>query len=299
MTTHGGARLREMLAVAHEEALPVIAPGAPNALTARVIADVGFPCVYVSGAGVANWSLAVPDLGLTTRSDVVHEVTRICDAVDVPVIADADTGYGNALAVRRTVREFERAGVAAIQLEDQVDPKRCGHFDGKAVIPVDEMLGKLAAALDARDDAGLVVVARTDALAVEGIDAAIERAHAYREAGADAIFVEAPLDRTELIRIGAEVPGPLVANMVEGGKTPLTSRADLGAMGFDLVIYANVAPRAALHAMQDVLHVLLVEGDTRSVEERIASVDERNRLTGMAAWRDLDARYGDAGRSTR
>jgi 2-methylisocitrate lyase-like PEP mutase family enzyme len=297
MTRPGGAQLRSMLAAARADATPVIAPGAPNALTARIVVDAGFPCVYVSGAGIANWSLGVPDLGLTTRVEVVQEVARICEAVDVPVIADADTGYGNALAVRRTVHEFERAGVAAIQLEDQVDPKRCGHFDGQAVIPAAEMLGKLGAALDAREDRDLVIIARTDARAVDGLDAAIERAVAYKDGGADAIFVEALLDRSELARVGTEVPGPLVANMVEGGKTPLTSRADLGAMGYDLVLYANVAPRAAMQAMQEVLQVLLVEGDTRSVEDRIVSMDERNRLTGMALWRELDARYGTTGQS--
>jgi 2,3-dimethylmalate lyase len=292
MTT-GGARLREMLASAHATAQPVLAPGAPNALTARIVVDTGFSCVYVSGAGVANWSLGVPDIGLTTRTDVVQEVARICDAVDVPVIADADTGYGNALSVRRTVREFERAGVAAIQLEDQDDPKRCGHFEGKAVVPVGEMVGKLSAAIDARGDDSLLIIARTDARAVEGLDAALERARRYHEAGADAIFVEAPVDRAELARIGAEVPGPLVANMVEGGKTPLTSRAELGGLGFDLVIYANVAARAAMAAMQDVLGVLRDDGDTRAVQDRIVSMAERNRLTGMTEWRELDARYGD------
>jgi 2-methylisocitrate lyase-like PEP mutase family enzyme len=296
VTDKGGARLRALLASARATALPVVAPGAPNALTARIVADAGFASVYVSGAGIANWSLGVPDLGLTTRSEVVLEVARICEAVDVPVIADADTGYGNALSVRRTVRDFERAGVAAIQLEDQVDPKRCGHFEGKEVIGADEMVGKLSSAVDARDDEALMIIARTDARAVEGIDAAIDRALIYKEAGADLVFVEAPLDRAELARIGAEVPGPLVANMVEGGKTPLVSRADLGALGFDLVIYANLAPRAAMQAMQEVLHVLLVEGDSRSVEDRIVSVAERNRLTGMSDWLELDARYGDSER---
>src|ERR1700712_1057703 len=184
-----GARLRELLA----GPVPVLAPGAANALGARIVADCGFDVVYVSGAGIANWSLGVPDLGLTTMSDLVTEVARICDAVDIPVIADADAGYGNALNVRRTVREFERAGVAAIQLEDQVDPKRCGHFEGKEVVPTGQMLAKLHAAVEARRDPDLVIIARTDARAVEGLDAAIERACAYKEAGGDALFVEAPL----------------------------------------------------------------------------------------------------------
>lgn len=295
MTIHGGARLRELLAAARTAKLPLITPGAPNALTARIIVDQGFDAVYVSGAGIANWSLGVPDLGLTARSDVVHEVERICDAVDVPVIADADTGYGNALAMRRTMRDFERAGVAAIQIEDQLEPKRCGHFDGKAVIGVDEMVGKLSAALDARRDDALVIIARTDARAVDGLDAAIERAITYRAAGADAIFVEAPTNTSELARIGAEVPGPLIANMVEGGKTPLETRADLGAMGFDMVIYANLAPRAAMKAMQEVLTSLRNDGDSSAMTDRIATMAERNRLTGMDQWRDLDGRYGSRG----
>jgi 2,3-dimethylmalate lyase len=294
VTSHPGARLRQLFDAARTAGLPILSPGAPNALTARIIADAGFETVYVSGAGIANWSLGVPDLGLTTRTEVVHEVGRICDAVDLPVIADADTGYGNALAVRRTVRQFERAGVAAIQIEDQVDPKKCGHFEGKAVIPMAEMVGKLRAALDARIDDNVVIVARTDARAVEGLDAAIDRARAYKEAGADAIFIEAPVDADEMARIGREVPGPLIANMVEGGKTPLVSRADLGALGFDLVIYANLAPRAAMLAMQSVLGTLLANGDSTSVLDRIVTMPERNRLTGMAAWRDLDHRYGTA-----
>jgi 2-methylisocitrate lyase-like PEP mutase family enzyme len=292
----GSRRLRSLLADARDTRLPLLAPGAPNALTARIIADCGFDTVYVSGAGIANWSLGVPDVGLTTRTEVVHELERICESVDVAVIADADTGYGNALAVRRTVREFERAGAAAIQIEDQLDPKRCGHFEGKAVVPVEEMLAKLAAALDARREEGTVVIARTDARAVDGLGAAIERAVAYKEAGADLIFVEAPTDRAELARIGTEVPGPLVANMVEGAKTPITGRAELGALGFDLVLYANLAARAAMRAMQEVLAALRDDGDSRGVQDRIVSMAERNRLTGMSSWRDLDDRYG-TGRS--
>ncbi|MGD9796630.1 MAG: oxaloacetate decarboxylase [Acidimicrobiia bacterium] len=282
-----GQRLRALLA----SSAPVLAPGAANALGARIVADCGFDVVYVSGAGIANWSLGVPDLGLTTMHDVVTEVARICDAVDLPVVADADAGYGNALNVRRTVREFERAGVAAIQLEDQVDPKRCGHFEGKEVVPVGQMLAKLRAALEARRDPDLVIIARTDARAVEGLDAAIERACAYREAGADATFVEAPLDLAELARIGAEVPGPLVANMVEGGKTPIVGRDELGRLGFHLVVYANVAARAAMKAMQGALTDLAVAGTSADLGDRIVTMAERNRLTGMDGWRALDDRY--------
>jgi methylisocitrate lyase len=288
MAATPGGRLRQLLATD----APVIAPGAANALSARIVADCGFDVVYVSGAGIANWALGVPDLGLTTRDDVVTEVARICRAVEVPVIADADTGYGNALNVYRTVEEFERAGVAAIQLEDQVDPKRCGHFEGKAVIAASEMEAKLHAAADARRDRDLVIIARTDARAVEGLDAAIERANRYRAAGADMIFVEAPLNEAEMARIGAEIGGPLVANIVEGGKTPVVSRDQLRELGFHLVIYANVAARAAMKAMQDVLGVLKAEGSSVNVQDRIVTMAERNRLTGMDKWREFDSKYG-------
>jgi 2-methylisocitrate lyase-like PEP mutase family enzyme len=282
-----GGRLRELLA----DDPPVIAPGAANALGARIVADCGFDTVYVSGAGIANWSLGVPDLGLTTMADVLGEVGRICDAVDLPVIADADTGYGNSLSVHRCVRAFERAGVAAIQLEDQVDPKRCGHFEGKEVVPAAEMVTKVRSAVDARQDSDLVIIARTDARATEGLDRAIERAHMYHEAGADALFVEAPLDAGELARIGAELPGLLVANIVEGAKTPTVERSELGRLGFDLVIYANLAARAAMLAMHGVLTALRAQGSSAGLEDRIVTMAERNRLTGMAAWEALERRY--------
>jgi len=270
---------------------PVLAPGAANALGARIVADCGFDVVYVSGAAIANWSLGVPDLGLTTMHDVVAETARICDAVELPVVADADSGYGNALNVRRTVREFERAGVAAVQIEDQVDPKRCGHFEGKEIIPQAEMLAKIHSFLDARRHESLMLIARTDARAVEGLDRAIERARAYHQAGADAVFVEAPENVNELARIGREVPGLLVANMVEGGKTPIVGRDDLKRLGFHLVIYANVATRAAMLAMQGVLTALQREGSSARLMDRIVTMTERNRLTGMEEWQAIEARY--------
>ena len=283
-----GGQLRQLLV----DDAPVLAPGVANALGARIVSDCGFSTVYVSGAGIANWSLGVPDLGLTTMADVLREVERICDAVDLPVIADADTGYGNALNVYRTVRAFERAGVAAIQLEDQVDPKRCGHFEGKEVSTAAEMVTKIRSAVDARSNPDLMIVARTDARATEGLDRAIERAHQYREAGADAIFVEAPLDEGELARIGAEVPGPLVANIVEGAKTPTLERSELGRLGFHIVIYANLGGRAAMRAMHDVLTALRAQGSSLGLEDRIVSMTERNRLTGMDTWQALERRYG-------
>jgi 2,3-dimethylmalate lyase len=263
---------------------PLLAPGAVNALGARLVADAGFEAVYASGAGIANWSLGAPDIGLTTLTEMADSMARICDAVDLPVVADADTGYGNEWNVARTVRLYERAGVAAIQLEDQVEPKRCGHFEGKEVIPLADMVAKIRAAADVRRNPALMLIARTDARAVEGIEAAIDRAHAFRRAGADMIFIEAPQSEAELARIGAEVPGPLVANMVEDGKTPLLPLATLGKMGFALVLYANFAPRAAMHAMQLALAHLRSMGSSHGFEDRIVSMDERNRLTGLAAW---------------
>lgn len=290
MTETAGRRLRRLLATRP----PLLAPGAANALGARIVADCGFDVVYVSGAGVANWSLGVPDLGLTTMHDVVREVERVCDAVEIPVVADADTGYGNALNVRQTVRQFERAGVAAIQLEDQVEPKRCGHFEGKEVVSEREMLVKIASFLDARRDDDLILIARTDAREVEGLDRAIERACAYQRAGADAVFVEAPHDLGELARIGREVPGLLVANMVEGGKTPIVASDLLGELGFHLVLYANLAARAAMFAMHEVLTALKAHGSSASVTEHIATMAERNRLTGLEEWQALESRYEES-----
>jgi len=284
-----GSRLRRLLA----DKAPLLAPGAANALGARIIADCGFDTVYATGAGIANWSLGTPDLGLVSMTEVAGEVARICAAVELPVIADADAGYGNPLNVHRTVREFERAGAAAIQLEDQVDPKRCGHFEGKAVVPTADMVAKIRAAADARRDASLVLIARTDARAVEGLEAALDRAHAYREAGADMLFVEAPMDAGELARIGAAGLGPQVANVVEGGKTPTLPLDELGRLGFSLVLYANLAQRAAMKAMHEVLTGLRIRGSSAGLESMIVSMAERNRLTGMDAWR---AREDDASR---
>jgi len=282
-----GSRLRRLVATS----APVLAPGAANALGARIIADCGFDVVYATGAGISNWLLGAPDLGLVTMTEMAGQVARICEAVDLPVIADADTGYGNPLNVTRTVRMFERAGVAALQLEDQVEPKRCGHFDGKQVIPKADMVAKLKAAVDARRDASLVIIARTDARATEGLDAAIERAHAYRDAGADWCFIEAPQDEAELARVGREGPGPLVANMVENGKTPILPRARLGELGFSLILYANLAQRAAMQAMGEALAHLITQGVSDGLEGRLVTMDERNRLTGMSYWRGLEQKF--------
>lgn len=284
-----GSRLRAILG----EGGPLLLPGCADALTARIAVDVGFEAVYATGAGISNAMLGLPDVGLATMDEVVDQVARICDAVDVPVVADIDTGYGNAVNAIRAVRRFERAGVAGVQIEDQVFPKRCGHFVGKEVIPRSEMLGKLRAVLDERRHTETVVIARTDAIAVEGVDAAVERAIAFAEAGADLVFVEAPPDRDVLAALPARIPAPLVANMVEGGVTPSCTLEELGAMGYRVVLYANTALRAAMLATRDALATLQLDGDSRRLSDRIVSWQDRQRLVGKPTIDALEQRYGD------
>jgi len=269
----------------------VLIPGAPNALAARIIEATGFPVVYVTGAGLANSYLGAPDLGLTTATEVADHVAAIRDAVNVPIIVDADTGFGNALNSRRTVRLLERAGANAIQLEDQVFPKRCGHFERKQVVPKAEMVQKIKAAVDARADPGLMILARTDARAVDGLEAALDRAAAYEEAGADALFVEAPQSVEELRRIPAQVPGTHICNMVFGGKTPLISREELGQMGFAGILYANAALQAAMLAMRRVLTHLKTHGSLAGAEAEVLSFEERQAFVDFARFKDLEKRY--------
>ncbi len=272
----------------------MLLPGAPNALTARVIEEAGFEAVYVSGAGIANTHLAVPDIGLVTVSELVTQVDAMSEAVELPLVVDADTGFGNAVNVRRTVRDLERAGAAAIQLEDQVSPKRCGHFAGKAVIPVAEMVGKIRAAADARRDDDLVIVARTDAAATEGIEWACERARAYTEAGADVLFVEAPRTAADLRYVTEHVPGLHVANMVEGGLTPLQTRQELGELGFAVVLYANSAMRGAVTGMRRVLDHLLEHGDTTGVQHSLIDWQDRQHLVRKEEFDLLEKTYSTA-----
>ena len=269
----------------------VIVPGAANAMFARLIEATGFEAVYVTGAGIANMHLGVPDIGLTTMTEVADTLARISDTVSIPVIVDADTGFGNAVNVVRTVRTFERAGAAAIQIEDQTFPKRCGHFVGKAVVPLLDMLSKIKAAADARDDSAFQIIARTDARAVEGIDRAIERALAFVEAGADVTFVEAPVDLNELSRIPKDICAPQVANMVFGGKTPDPGRAKLQELGYSIVLYANVVLQSALKASRDVLTELGKGGSLASVADRLGSFEERQKLLGKDTWDELERRY--------
>lgn len=295
------ARLRTLI----ETEAPVVAPGTFNALFARLIAAAGFPAVYLSGAGVANSLLGRPDIGLITLNEMVMIGERICDVVDVPVIADGDTGYGGVHNVARTIRAYERAGIAAVQLEDQVFPKKCGHFEGKEVVGVEEMLQRIAAALDARsDDDGILIIARTDARAPLGLDEALERARLYGEAGADILFVEAPQTVEELGRIGRELSEwPLLANMVEFGKTPLLPAAELGELGFSVVITPGSITRATTKAAEDVLAELAKTGTTAGYLDRMksfAAVNEMLGLTDANAWEaDLAERSSRLSAATR
>ena len=269
----------------------LLVPGAPNALAAKIIEDTGFEAIYVTGAGITNMHLGAPDIGLITLSELADHVGAMRDAVGLPLMVDADTGFGNALNTRRTIQVLERAGANAIQLEDQVFPKRCGHFAGKAVIPTDEMVAKLKAAVDARVNGDLMIVARTDARAPNGFADAMERAERYIEAGADMTFVEAPLDKDELAAIARDLPVPQIVNMVAGGLTPLVGRAALAEMGFALVLYANAALQAAIHAMQTVLGSLKENGSLDAVMGQIAGFEERQRAVAKPLYDALEQKY--------
>jgi methylisocitrate lyase len=268
-----------------------VAPGAHNAFTARIIEQAGFKAVYMTGSGAAMDLLGLPDLGFLTMTEMVAHAGNIVQATSLPVIADADTGYGNALNVVRTVREYERAGVAGLHIEDQVAPKRCGHFPGKEVISREEMLGKIEAALDARRDKNLVIIARTDARAVLGLKEAVERGQAYAKAGADMVFVDAPESAEELRLIASSIPAPVMANMSEGGKTPLLRAKELQEMGYKLVIYPRSAAGAAAKAIQELMVVLQRDGTTEKYLDRIISFEGRNQITGLAYYQDLEKKY--------
>ena len=283
----GAKQLRALLA---SDQL-IVAPGVPDALAARLVARAGFPAVYASGGAIAR-AMALPDLGLLSMSEVVDRVRPIVEAVDIPVIADADDGYGNPLNVRRTVAAFERAGVAALHLEDQAAPKKCGHLDDKALIPAQEFAQKLRAARDAATP-DLVLIARTDAIAVEGFDAAIQRAHLYHDAGADLLFVEAPESEDQIVRIAQELPGPKLINMFHGGKTPLLSTQRLAELGYRIVIIPSDLQRAALHAMAEVLRALKRDGDSHAFAERMVSFQEREEIVGTETFLALGERYRD------
>jgi 2-methylisocitrate lyase-like PEP mutase family enzyme len=269
----------------------VTVPGAANALFARVIEDLGFDVVYVTGAGVANMHLGAPDVGLTTLTEVASVTAAVADSVALPIIVDADTGFGNPVNMVRTIRVLERAGACGVQIEDQTFPKKCGHFAGKDVVPLAEMVQKVEAAVDSRVDSDLQIIARTDARATAGLQEAIDRANAFIDAGADATFVEAPLTLEELARVARELPVPQVANIVFGGKTPDPGASMLAEMGFSIVLYANAALQAALKASYEVLGALKTTGSLVSVAERLASFEERQRAVSKASWDQLESRY--------
>lgn len=287
MSTSYNQTLRQLL----RPGAGVVIPGAGNALAARIIEAAGFPVVYMTGAGVANSYLGGPDMGLVSVTEMAAHVAAIREAVRVPIVADGDTGFGNALNMVRTVQLYERAGASAIQIEDQVFPKRCGHFENKSVVPKAEMVQKIKAAVDARRDADFMILARTDARAMEGFDAAVERMVAYKEAGADLLFIEAPRSEEELRRIPREVPGAHIANIVFGGKTPMLPAETLGQMGFAGILYANAALQSAMLAMRDTLAHLKRHGTLAGAEDRVLHFDERQRFVDYQRWVDMEQRY--------
>ena len=273
----------------------LVAPGVYDALTALIAARAGFEALYVSGAGIAYTRLGRPDIGLVSMSEVAETVTLIRDRVEAQLIVDADTGYGNALNVQRTVRLLERAGANAIQIEDQDFPKRCGHLDDKTLVSAQEMAGKIRAAVDARTSRNTLIIARTDALAVEGFDRALARVALYRDAGADVLFVEAPRQREELSRIGTRLgkSAPLMVNMVEGGKTPMLPAAELEALGFSLAIFPGAIVRTLAKAAEDFYVSLKAHGSTDPFRARMFDFDALNRLIGTPEMLDLGKRYAE------
>ncbi len=260
-----------------------VAPGAYDGLSARLVEQAGFPAIYASGGAIAR-SVGVPDLGLISVSAVVDRVASMVDVTSVPVIADADTGYGNALNAQAAARAFERAGVAAFHLEDQTFPKKCGHYDDKSIVPAQEMVQKLKAVREALHDPDFIVIARTDAIAVEGFSAAIDRAAAYHEAGADMLFVEAPTSESEIATIAKSLPGWKLINMFEGGKTPLLPVSRLEALGYQLVIIPSDTQRAAIKAMQRVLAAIARDGSAAAMAADMASFKERETLVDTAGF---------------
>jgi methylisocitrate lyase len=266
-------------------------PGAHDALAARIAEMAGFDAVTCGGYASSASLLGAPDVGQLSMTEMADVYARLCDAVSIPVFADGDTGYGNTTNVARTVRAYERAGVAGLFIEDQISPKRCGHMAGKQVVPAAEMVGKLRAALDARRDGDLVIMARTDARAVEGIDAAIDRANLYLDTGVDLIFVEAPQSVDEMRRICSEIEAPCFANYLEGGRTPLMSAKELEEIGFAVVAYPTSATYAIARTLQEVYAILRRDGETESLRDRMLEFDEFNRLVGLDDLRAQEDEY--------
>ncbi|MCX7779659.1 MAG: isocitrate lyase/PEP mutase family protein [Negativicutes bacterium] len=269
----------------------VVAPGAHDVLTARIIERVGFPVVYMTGYGQAASHLGKPDVGLLTMSEMVTRAANMVEAVNVPVVADADTGFGNAINVMRTVREYEKAGVAAIQLEDQVAPKKCGHMTGRQVVSKEEMIGKIKAAVDTRQDPDLVIIARTDARTVHGIDEALERAKAYEEAGADLLFVESPETVDEMKRITSFFKVPVLANMVEGGRTPFLPVTQLERIGYNIVIFPTASTYIVTKAVIRLMEELKATGTTAGIMNEMITFNDFNELIGLTKIRELESKY--------
>lgn len=287
---HAAKRLRELL----REPGIIVAPGAYDAISALIIQREGFPAVYLTGAGVTGGLLGMTDVGLITMSELVQVARNVAFAVNIPVVSDADTGFGNPINVRRTVREFGRAGVAAIHIEDQVWPKRCGHFEGKSVIPIIDMQQKIRAACEARENPEFVIIARCDAIAVEGFEPALTRGEAYVEAGADMLFMECPRTLKEVEEIARRFRDkiPLFFNMADTGKTPYIPAQTLGEMGYKMVIYPGAARLAAVKAITEVMRELKRTGSTAGAKDKMISFAEWTELTGLPQVQAMESRYG-------
>lgn len=271
----------------------IVAPGVADAFAARMVAMEGFEVCYMTGFGTSLTRLGMPDIGLLTMSEMIDNAARIVDACGMPLVADADTGYGNPMNVRRTIREYERAGVAGVHLEDQAWPKRCGHLAGKRVVPIAEMEAKLKAAVDSRRDPDFVVIARTDAIAVEGFEAALERGSRYRDAGADMVFIEAPTSMQQLEAIGDRFKGtPLLYNMAASGKTPDLDNATMARLGFRLAIFPNWLLLAAIPAMRRMLRELKSKGSVADIRAEVATFKEFTDIAGLPEVQELENRYG-------
>lgn len=271
----------------------IVAPGVADAFAARLVALEGFEAIYMTGFGTSLTRLGLPDVGLLTASEMVDNAYRIADASGLPLVADADTGYGNPINTRRTIRDYEKAGVAGVHIEDQSWPKRCGHLAGKRVIPTAEMVAKIKAACDARRDPDFVIIARCDAIAVEGLEAALERGERYREAGADVLFIEAPVGRAEVEKVAARFQGvPLLYNMAASGKTPDLPADELGRLGFRLAIYPNWLLLAAIPAMQNLLKELKRTGSIAHMRDKVATFKQFTDIAGLPEIQQLEERYG-------
>ena len=284
----GTTLLRKILA----EEKTLLVPGAYDAFSAKILKQAGFRVLYMTGSGLTASLTGMPDVGILTMTEMVNQARNIVNAIDLPLICDADNGYGNPINVIRTIKEYERAGVAGIHIEDQVAPKKCGHFEGKRVIPAEEMVKKIGAALHAREDNDFLLIARTDARSVEGLDEALKRARLYAQAGADMIFVESPQSIDELRIISNDLSHtPLLVNMVEGGKTPALPFEELQEMGFKIVLYPTCGIRAVAKTLQDLARHLYRYGNTKDFEAHLVTFEGRNEITGLADIQELEKKF--------